>query len=49
MRFFSQHANTFVPNFLSDKVDSERLFLEFQSNLVKVIFKLIVGILIIVW
>ena len=49
MRFFSQHLNIFVPNFLSDKVDNERLFLEFQSNLAKVIFKLIVSILILVW
>ena len=49
MRLFPQHLNTFVPNFLSDKVDIERLFLEFQSNLVKVIFKLIVNILILVW
>ena len=30
---------TFIPNFLSDKVDRERLFSEFQSTLVKVILK----------
>ena len=40
---------TFVPNFLSDKVDREKLFSEFQSTLVKVILNPIVSIVILVW
>ena len=40
---------TFIPNFLSDKVDRERLFSEFQSTLVKVILNPVVSVVIFVW
>ena len=40
---------TFIPNFLSDKVDRERFFSEFQFTLLKVILKPIVSVVIPVW
>ena len=40
---------TFVLNFLSDKVDREWLFSEFQSTLVKVILNPVVSVVIFVW
>ena len=40
---------TFLPNFLSDKIERERLFSEFQSTLVKVTLKPIVSVVILVW
>ena len=39
----------FVLHFLSDKVDRERLFSEFQSTLVKFILKPIVSVVILEW
>ena len=40
---------TFVPNFLSDKIDRERFFSECQSTLVEVIFTPIVSVVILLW